>query len=27
VIALFDAAIARGEGALDSSAAMRWPVK
>ncbi len=27
VIALFDAAIARGEGGLDSSAAMRWPVK
>jgi 3-hydroxyisobutyrate dehydrogenase len=27
VIALFDAAIARGEGALDSGAAMRWPVK
>lgn len=25
VIALFDAAIARGEGAKDSSAAMRWP--
>lgn len=27
VIALFDAAIARGEGTLDSSAAMRWPIR
>jgi 3-hydroxyisobutyrate dehydrogenase-like beta-hydroxyacid dehydrogenase len=26
VIALFDAAIARGEGALDASAAVRFPL-
>jgi hypothetical protein len=27
VAALQDAAIARGEGALDTSAAFRWPLK
>ena len=26
VAALYDAAIARGEGALDTTAAFRWPI-